>query len=255
MCVGKKKTKTSNLVPPKGRRPSANLITAQRSEVKVSKDHDKKHFERSIERPKCLEKIDKKLNNDAPKVHTHASGDKKKDRATHETKFTVTVEKRIPEKKDEGKTSGLKKASAKKNFEVRPLDETGNVPAGHNDSARSAHITRTEQLENAQVTGALASFDIKAAFVKPLIIGVENDDNSCRDTVEDVASDMEDMIFAPLLFPILPEAVKAFRVYEDDPGADRKTTLSKIDGTLLQTSVGSRDDDNAVPVFRSATRL
>lgn len=162
----------------------------------------------------CIVKKKKK----AAPISTEETQKKKKSSSKNEpTKRAceVNVESKLNKKENVEKVLIRNESKEKVNAKpvVKPLNEKASKETQktsfmltarnedhmeENSQTKSNFVTRTEHLENAQLTG-IQTIDLKAAFSKPLTVGFENDDNSCKDTIEDVTSDMEDMVFACLL--------------------------------------------------------
>uniref|UniRef100_A0A8R1HWK1 Uncharacterized protein n=2 Tax=Caenorhabditis japonica TaxID=281687 RepID=A0A8R1HWK1_CAEJA len=94
--------------------------------------------------------------------------------------------------------------------------------SGPNTDDFSINNEKTEFLENAQLTKLMSHADVKALMGGPLTHGVDADENSCLDTLEEIDSEMENMLFSPLLAGIVLEEEKPFGALPNPHEAAKK---------------------------------
>ncbi|CAB3407112.1 unnamed protein product [Caenorhabditis bovis] len=83
---------------------------------------------------------------------------------------------------------------------TRHANQMRKTDGDENNSIVGGNCERTEFLENAQLTKLMSNADIREVLGGQMH-GTDNEDNSCRDTIDEIDSEMQDIVFSPLINP------------------------------------------------------
>ncbi|CAI2312474.1 unnamed protein product [Caenorhabditis sp. 36 PRJEB53466] len=204
MCITRKTVKNNTELDPAGAKPKKKVLLKKKA-AKSGSTESKSTV--------------------SPAVAELASQLEQEKRTVDETPVDGTADKVDKEKEKEPAKSGDKRPGPKRpSADANPHNSLSGVRGntGAKKKARnfkwgqvdrdelSINNEMSEYLENAQLTKLMSHADVKALMNNQNAPGADAEENSCRDTVEEVDSEMEEMAFPPLLAPIVQEEEKGF---------------------------------------------